>query len=141
MGKSFKEKLECKSTAEENKPAMQQILSNFGRGKGWCHFLSLQVSLHGSYQFQQHLRQWNSCSRFQQEWWPLLGLASAFFMLMNFAAFIIGLLTKVWWQKEAQKAAEKRTKAFEKFAFLNLRREVEEEPQNDDSDDDSDDEQ
>ena len=48
-----------------------------------------------------------------------------------------GMVTK----EEAQKATEKRTKAFEKFAFLNLRREVEEEPQNDDSDDDSDDEQ
>ena len=43
--------------------------------------------------------------------------------------------------KEAQKATEKRAKAFEKFAFLNLRWEVEQEPQNDDSDDDSDDEQ
>ena len=43
--------------------------------------------------------------------------------------------------KEAQKATEKRDKAFEKFAFLNLLREVEQEPQNDDSDDDSDDKQ
>ena len=37
--------------------------------------------------------------------------------------------------KEAHKATEKRAKAFEKFVFLNLRREFEQDPQNDDSDD------
>ena len=41
--------------------------------------------------------------------------------------------------KEAPKATEKRARAFEKFAFLNLRREVEQGPEDDDSDDDEDD--
>ena len=41
--------------------------------------------------------------------------------------------------KEATKATEKRARAFEKFAFLNLRREVEQGPEDDHSDDDEDD--
>ena len=41
--------------------------------------------------------------------------------------------------KEAREATEKRARAFEKFAFLNLRREVKQGPEDDDSDDDEDD--
>ena len=41
--------------------------------------------------------------------------------------------------ESAMKATEKRARAFEKFAFLNLRREVEQGPEDDDSDDDEDD--
>ena len=41
--------------------------------------------------------------------------------------------------KEATKATEKRARAFEKFAFLNLRREVDQGSEDDDSDDDEDD--
>ena len=40
--------------------------------------------------------------------------------------------------KDAREATEKRARAFEKFAFLNLRREVEQGPEEDDSDDDED---
>ena len=40
--------------------------------------------------------------------------------------------------KEATKAMEKRVRAFEKFAFLNLRREVEQGPEDDDDEDDDD---
>ena len=36
------------------------------------------------------------------------------------------------------KATEKRARAFEKFAFLNLRREVEQGPEDDDDEDDDD---
>ena len=40
--------------------------------------------------------------------------------------------------ESAMKATEKRARAFEKFAFLNLRREVEQGPEDDDDEDDDD---